>query len=112
MGSYPVRANVKGSMRHDVRFVDARGQRVAESAAVAEHHRLWFAEGEYAQMQEAAREMCGERALGRGAQAVFSAPAPALRASNRSSCPDPSNNRVDLTFFADRCMCLPIFASR
>jgi hypothetical protein len=69
-----------------------RGQRVAESAAVAEHHRLWFAEGEDAQMQEAAREMCGERALGRGAQAVFSAPAPApapaLRASSRSSCPD------------------------
>jgi hypothetical protein len=111
MGSYPVRANVKGSMRHDVRFVDARGQRVTESAAVAEYHRLWFAEGEDVRMQEAAQAMCGERALGRGAQAVFSAPAPALRVEPLLVS-GPSSNRVDLTFFADGCMRLPLFAAR
>jgi hypothetical protein len=101
----------KSSMRHDVRFVDARGQRVQESAAVAEHHRLWLAEGEDLPMQEAVQAMCGERALGHGAQAVFSAPAPALRVEPLLVS-GPSSNRVDLTFFADGCMCLPILASR
>jgi hypothetical protein len=101
----------KGSVRHDVRFVDARGQRVTESAAVAEYHRLWFAEGEDVRMQEAAQAMCGERALGRGAQAVFSAPAPALRVEPLLVS-GPSSNRVDLTFFADGCMRLPLFAAR
>jgi hypothetical protein len=105
-----LRQTYKGSVWHDVRFVDARGQHVEESAAVVEQHQLWFAEGKNARMQEAVRAMCGERALVRGAQAVFSVPAPALRVEPLIMS-GPSNNRVDLTFLANGCMRLPIFAS-
>jgi hypothetical protein len=107
---------------HQLRLLDARGQRVTQNADI-EHHHFWFAADDERLALETTRGLCGDDArwmdrallplgfVGQRpiSQVVLGEPAfkvPPLRVQPLQVS-GPSANRVDLTFFADGCLSLP-----